>query len=98
MKQIELYRRLGDYVRMTMEAGEIPVESALGIAYFDCIEGGCDLKQPAFKKVERRKTVRRKPPVQQAKVKIKPSCVRTCYFQSYGECHKSKPCIDQIAA
>jgi hypothetical protein len=52
MKQIKLYRRLGDCVRVLMETGGIPVESIVGIAYFDCIKGGCDLKEPAFGKVE----------------------------------------------
>lgn len=54
--QIELYRRLGDYVRMHIERGLIDSNSCLSVAYSDCVRGGCDLKPPEQAKVEAQKT------------------------------------------
>jgi len=45
-EQLELYRRLGDYVRLNIEAGFIKDDSTIGIVYRDCINGGLPLKAP----------------------------------------------------
>lgn len=82
MKQIDLYRRLGDCVRGYIEIGIIPVKSIVGIAYLDCVKGGCDLKEPAFGKGERRKTVRPARAMQQTNDKI--TLPRTCLHCQVG--------------